>query len=181
MGAQYHQAYYLSGKSDSELAWFNWASLYGLINFYREYVPGFTKLVEPLCQLLGQDTRLWMVEARECVHEVVCHVVTVLCWLNTDLSAKLHMETRVSSHGIATLLLQQNLEKLRTWIPMVSWGCCLEPMEKLEIRIFLELKALHEGAWKMGEFRAFSQHLVMQVTLEVHALFKVPPKAHLEI
>ena len=42
-------------KSDGELAWFNWASLCGLLNFYREYVLAFTKLVKPLCQLLGQD------------------------------------------------------------------------------------------------------------------------------
>ena len=40
---------------DVELAWFNWASLYGLLNFYREHVPAFAELVEVLCQLLGQD------------------------------------------------------------------------------------------------------------------------------
>ena len=44
-------------KSDSELAWFNWASLYGLLNFYKEYVPAFTELVKLLCQLLGQDAQ----------------------------------------------------------------------------------------------------------------------------
>ena len=43
-------------KLDGELAWVNWASLYRLINFYREYILAFTKLVEPLHQLLGQDT-----------------------------------------------------------------------------------------------------------------------------
>ena len=33
----------------------------------------------------------------------------------------------------------------------------------------------------MGGFIALSQHLVMQVTLELHALLKVAPKAHLEL
>ena len=40
-------------------------------------------------------------------------------------------------------------------MPMVSWGCCLELLEKLESHILLELKAPCEGAWKMGEFMAF--------------------------
>ena len=38
----------LMEKLDGELAQFNWASLYGLLNFYREYVPAFAQLVEPL-------------------------------------------------------------------------------------------------------------------------------------
>ena len=46
----------LMEKMDGELAQFYWASLYGLLNFYREYVPAFAKLVKPLHQLLGQDT-----------------------------------------------------------------------------------------------------------------------------
>ena len=45
----------------------------------------------------------------------------------------------------------------------------------------LELKALCEGPWKMGEFMAFSQQLVMQVTLELCALWKVMPKVHPEL
>ena len=66
-------------KLDSELAWFNWASLYGLLNFCREYVPAFAKLVKPLCQLLGQDAQPWNASSWGiCVREVVWHVVTVL-------------------------------------------------------------------------------------------------------
>ena len=42
-------------KTDGEPARANRASLYGLLNFYREYVPAFAELVEALRQLLGQD------------------------------------------------------------------------------------------------------------------------------
>ena len=69
----------------------------------------------------------------------------MLHWLNADLMAELQMETTVSSHGIATLLLQQHPGKLMTWTPIASWGYCLEPLEKMESRILLELKALREG------------------------------------
>ena len=96
----------LMEKTDGELARFNRASLYGLLNFYREYVPAFTELVEPLRQLLGQDEHPWMPEAGECICEVVWRVIKALCWLSADLSEELRMETRVSSRGIATLLLQ---------------------------------------------------------------------------
>ena len=93
-------------KMDGELARFNRASLYGLLNFYRECVPAFAKLVELLRQLLGQDTRPWMPEAGECIREVARRVITVPHWLNADLTVELGMETRVSSRGIDTLLLQ---------------------------------------------------------------------------
>ena len=83
-----------------------------------------------------------MPEARECVHEVAQCIIKVLCWLNADLTVELRMETRVSSCGIATLLLQQHPGKPRTWTPVTSWGHCLEPLEKMESRVLLELKAL---------------------------------------
>ena len=40
-------------------------------------------------------------------------------------------------------------------------------LKKLKSHILLELKALHKGTLKMSEFIAFSQHLVIQVTLEL--------------
>ena len=51
----------------------------------------------------------------------------------------------------------------------------------MESHVLLELKALHEGTWKIDKFMAFSQQLVMQVTLELHTLLKVVLKAHLEL
>ena len=49
----------LVAKTDEELGKMSRPSLYGLLNFYREYVPAFAKLVEPLRRLLRQDARLW--------------------------------------------------------------------------------------------------------------------------
>ena len=84
-------------------------------------------------------------------------------------------------YGIATLLLQHHLNKPQTWTPIASWGHCLEPLEKLESHVLLELKALYKGAWKTGEFTAFSQHLAMQVNPELCTLLKVMLKAHPEL
>ena len=93
-------------KTDGELARANRASLYALLNFYREYVLAFAELVKPLRQLLGQDAHPWTPEAGECIHEVARRVIKAPRWLNADLSEELRMETRVSSRGIAALLLQ---------------------------------------------------------------------------
>ena len=66
-------------------------------------------------------------------------------------------------------------------MPVASWGHCLEPLEKIESHILVELKMLYEGTWKMGKLTAFSQKLTIQVTPELLALLKVALKAHLEL
>ena len=101
-----------------------------------------------------------MKSAEEYIREVAWHVVTAPCWLNADLLAKLQMETRVSSCGIATLLLQYHPGKPRIWIPIASWGCCLEPLEKIESHVLLELKEKREGTWKMGKLTYFPGNLL---------------------
>ena len=47
----------LVAKTNEELGRMSRPLLYGLLNFYQEYVPAFTELVEPLRCLLWQDTR----------------------------------------------------------------------------------------------------------------------------
>lgn len=53
--------------SSHDMAKMNRASLYGLLNFYREYVPTFAEMTEPLRQLLGQDARPWTEAAERAV------------------------------------------------------------------------------------------------------------------
>ena len=95
----------LLDKSDSELPQINQVSFYGLFNFYREYVPAFAELLEPLRQFLGQDAQPWMAAVRECICKVVQCIATAPHWPNTDLLTEIRMETRLSSHSIAPLLL----------------------------------------------------------------------------
>ena len=69
--------------------------LYGLLNYYREYVPAFAELVEPLRRLLQQDARPWMTQAAESVREVARRVLESPKWLNAALDEELCMEARV--------------------------------------------------------------------------------------
>jgi hypothetical protein len=49
----------LTHVAEDKLAKMNRASLYGLLNFFREYVPTFAEMTEPLRELLGQDAKPW--------------------------------------------------------------------------------------------------------------------------
>ena len=80
-------------------------SLYGLLNFFREYVPAFAELVEPLRRLLRQDARPWTKQAVDSVCEVARRVLESPKWLNATLDKELRMEARVSMTGIAVILL----------------------------------------------------------------------------
>ena len=61
--------------SDRELEKMNRASLYGLLNFFREYVPTFAELTEPLRELLGQDAKPWTDAATDAVRSVAKKIV----------------------------------------------------------------------------------------------------------
>ena len=76
-----------------------------MLNFYREYVPAFAELVEPLRRLLHQDARPWTKQATEAVREVARRVLESPKWLNAALDEELRMEACVSRTGIAVILL----------------------------------------------------------------------------
>jgi len=83
----------------------NRSSLYGLLNFFREYVPTFAELTEPLRQLLGQDARPWTVEAEEAVRTVAARIISSPRWLNFEPAEELRVESRVTRAGLAVVLL----------------------------------------------------------------------------
>ena len=135
----------LMENTNGELALVNWASFWRLLSFYIEYVLAFAELVGPLCQNLSHNTQSWMLATGEYIHEVAQCIIMAPYWLNADRSAELRMKTRVSSHGIVNLILHCHPDKLQTWMPMASWGYCLELLEKVESHLLLELKVLHWG------------------------------------
>ena len=88
------------------------------------------------------------------------------------------METRVTRSGLAALLLQRDPEHKWRWLPVASWGRCLEVLEQSESAVMLELKILREASRKLGEFTAFHNQLTMVVSPELRALLKISHKAH---
>ena len=115
------------------------------------------------------------------MREVAWRVLETPTWLNIMLDKELRMEVRVTITGIAVILLQRHLERLREWAPVVTWGGCLEALEQSDSRVLLELKALREGVYRLSEFTAFAKDLTMRVSKELCTLLKVAHKAHPEM
>ena len=168
----------LATKTDQELARMSRSSLYGLLNFFREYVPSFAEVTEPLRALLGQDVKEWTKEAAKAVRTVVERVTTTPRWLNFDPEFELRVESRVCRTGLAIVLLQRHPEAKRTWCPVASWGRCLEFLECEESRVLLELKALKEGFWKLAEFTAYAKKLVVCISPLLKSLLKLSNRTH---
>ena len=100
----------LIAKTKEELGRMSRLSLYGLLNFYQEYIPAFAELVEPLRRLLQQDARPWTNQAVEAVREVAQWVLETPKWLNAMLDEELRMEACVTITGITVVLLQWHPE-----------------------------------------------------------------------
>lgn len=107
----------------------NRSSLYGLLNFYREYVPCFAEVTEPLRALLGQDAREWTPAAATAVRTVAERITSSPRWLNFDPEEELRVESRVCTSGLAIVLIQRHPEHKLKWVPVASWGRCLDVLE----------------------------------------------------
>ena len=98
----------------------NPSSLYGLLNFFREYVPTFAELTEPLRELLGQDAKPWTTAAEATVRDVANRIGGYPLWMNMLAEGEVRVETRIVRDGLAVILLQRNPEKRTQWLPVAS-------------------------------------------------------------
>ncbi len=85
----------VQAKTES-LAKANRAALFGLLNFYREYVPHFAEVTEPLRRLLGDDSKPWTEAVTTSVREVASLILNGVSWLAFDRNKELRAETRVT-------------------------------------------------------------------------------------
>ena len=91
--------------TDEELEASNRSSVYGLLNFYREYVPHFSELTEPIRLTLSSDAKPWTDEATKAVRTTLQKILRGPRWLNFDPEEELRVETRLSPGGLAIVLL----------------------------------------------------------------------------
>ena len=168
----------LKESTHEELRGVNRSSLYGLLNFFREYVPDFAERTEPLRKLLSNDAAPWTPEATNAVRDTVSKVLSGVPWINFDAEAELRMELKVSPGGLAAVLLQRDPQHKRRWLPIASWGRTLETGERVDSKVMLEAKTAREALWKLQHFTAFAKKLTLVCSKELKALLKLAGKAH---
>ena len=80
---------------DAKLARMSVPSIYGLLSYFRGYVPDFPLRTEPLRKLLAHSHRKWLPEHTACVRETVNRILSGVPTLNFEPSAPLRIETHV--------------------------------------------------------------------------------------
>ena len=91
--------------SEDELRKIPRSRLFGLLNFYREYVPQFSELSEPIRRLLGNTQLPWNEKATESVRSLCQIALAAVPWLAFDPSKPVHAETRLNPEAISLMLL----------------------------------------------------------------------------
>jgi hypothetical protein len=132
----------LVGASTDKLRKLNRAALFGLLNFYREYVPQFAEVTEPIRRLLGDDCKAWTEVATTAVKEVAALILNGVKWLAFDREQPLLVESRVTPIGLSVVMMQRDPEAPRTWAPVAGWGRALTETEANDPLPLLELRAL---------------------------------------
>ena len=144
----------------------NRAALFGLLNFYREYVPHFAEVTEPLRRLLGDDSKPWTEAVTSSVREVASLILNGVSWLSFDRDKELRVETRVTQVGMSMVMLQRDPKSPREWAPVAGWGRALAHAEHKDPLPLLELRALQEGLRKLALHAAHCQKLTLRVSRE---------------
>lgn len=164
--------------SDAEVKSMGRSNVYGLLNFYREYVPTFPEVTESLRLILGHDQVPWTKQAIEAVRDAARRALAGVPWIAFDPEHELRIETRVVAGGMAIIGLQSNPQNKKKWLPVISWGRVLDKPEREMATPLLELRALQEGLHKLGAYTAFAKTLTIRASPQLQALYKLARRAH---
>lgn len=137
----------LEASSFGEMASRNRASVYGLLNFFREYVPRFAETTEPLRKILGRDDTPWTEEAYKAVKQTAKLALGGTPWIAFMPEEVTRVKVRLDPVGVAVLLLQEDpanrgRKTTSAWLPVATWGRRLELGERELAPPLLELRTL---------------------------------------
>ena len=92
----------------AELAAIPTSSLFGLLNFFRCYVPDFAVRTEAIRKLLSAAHSTWTEEHTTCLKETITQILEALPVINFSSQEPVRMQYRVGPAGMAGVLLQKD-------------------------------------------------------------------------
>ena len=187
MGERWYSGGYFrppSGKAaallqlgDDALANMPRAQLYGMLSYWRQFIPDFSAKTSKVRKLLSQDAGEWTPAHTQEVRKVLQELLEGAPCINFDPQAPVLLETHTGPKGLGAICLQEDPASSR-WLPVASFSRTLEGMDTTHSPILLELMAIQEGLHKMVQVVIFAADLRLAVTPALMALQKAKAKLH---
>jgi RNase H-like domain found in reverse transcriptase len=167
----------LNSLSERQLAAMSRPKLFGLLNYYRGYVPDFTIRVEPLRLLLARPHLPWEPQQTAAVKDLVARILSGIPLINFDPASPLRVETHTGDEGLVGVLLQKD-PKSTNYLPIASHSRFWTTKELQQSKLQLEAVAIQQTLSNLNYITAFASQIVVPCTPEFKVLYKSYPSLH---
>ena len=134
--------------SEQQLAKMNRLTLYGILNWFKPYVPDFAIRTEPIRQLLAKPHLLWGPQHTQSVKDTISHILSGIPRLNFNPVNTLRLEFNTGPIGMSGVLLQKD-PSTKHFLPIASHSRVWLPKERFDSGHGLELVCVHETLSKL--------------------------------
>lgn len=118
------------------------AKIYGILSIYREHLPDFASISEPIRELLSNDAIPWGDGHSALAKSIASQLLESQPMLNYDPAETTRLVVHTGKVGMAGVLLQRDPMKRTAWLPVGSFSRVWTPMEGSYSVVELELVAI---------------------------------------
>ena len=161
----------LVALTDEQLEEMPRAKLFGMLSYWRDYLPDFAARTRRLKALLSCDSAPWTSAHTSEFRAVVRDLMGAAPHLNFAPGEPVVLEVHTGPKGLAALFLQADPAGGR-WLPVAAFSRELLPIEMEHSAALLELITIQEALKKLVQIAVYSSTLTIRVSPDVAALFK---------
>lgn len=162
--------------SEEQLTRLPRAKIYGMLGFWRDYVPDFAARTSRLRALLSRDAAPWTAAHTEELRRTVQALVEGAPMINFNPAEPVVLESHTGPKGLAAVFLQRDPQEKR-WLPVATYGRELLMLERQESPAVLELTVVQEALKKLVAIATGAKELRIHVSADVAEVFRM--KLHL--
>lgn len=116
--------------------------MYGTLSIYREHLPDFASVSEPLRELLSNDAIAWTEEHTALTKSIAEQLLASPPMMNFTPNEMTRLVVHIGKLGLAGILLQRDPKKRTRWLQVGSYSRVWTPMEPTYSKTELELIAI---------------------------------------